>query len=599
MIRPIKITLNAAHPEVPLIEATTFVGSPSAVFVSGVPATVGLWRITAVKVVAHCPDDSATTVECVKGASGVWTATLPATATSGRVANGLQIIADGIDERGEPVTGYVLGMADFAVFTRDMTIESGGTVWYVHYFDEPPANPVKGDLAPTPLGGLQIYNGTAWMPVALPSVTSVNGQTGVVQLDASNVGALPKTDVIAPSASVDDTGMAADAHYTYLELIKKYEKPSSGIPKSDLSSAVQTSLEKADNALPSSAAADFAPASLSSEVSGIEAKIPGQATAQNQLADKAFVADSVATNSATFRGSYNAYSELGVAPPYPLTPQGKTAIATAIAAKLASLVPPVVPENNDYCFVQVPRNTQDPADFDPTIIERVDRYKCTVTESGGVTTRAWGYEWSLNNSSFTQAQWAAINSGITSALVTKLGALPTADELAASLLAKYEKPAGGIPKSDLASGVQASLDKADTALQGAMLGETTVPISVMGRILEIPMSEPIPNASYVGAADAYHTWLQIQQRAMKATNPTADNLAALDANGNPIDSGIAKTSIAPLASPAFTGTPTAPDIGENAPDGQIANKKYVDEHSGQTDIGLSVVDGLINVTFEE
>ena len=31
--------------------------------------------------------------------------------------------------------------------------------------------------------------------------------------------------------------------------------------------------------------------------------------------------------------------------------------------------------------------------------------------------------------------------------------------------AKYDKPSGGIPKTDLASGVQASLDKADTALQ--------------------------------------------------------------------------------------------------------------------------------------
>ena len=47
-------------------------------------------------------------------------------------------------------------------------------------------------------------------------------------------------------------------------------------------------------------------------------------------------------------------------------------------------------------------------------------------------------------------------------------------------------------------------------------------------------------------------------KANRAANPTAGNLAALDADGNPTDSGIAKTSVAPLASPAFTGTPTAP-----------------------------------------
>lgn len=52
-------------------------------------------------------------------------------------------------------------------------------------------------------------------------VTSVNGKTGVVVLTASDVGA------------------------------GTYSKPSGGIPKSDLASAVQTSLGKADTALQS------------------------------------------------------------------------------------------------------------------------------------------------------------------------------------------------------------------------------------------------------------------------------------------------------------------------------------------------------------
>lgn len=34
---------------------------------------------------------------------------------------------------------------------------------------------------------------------------------------------------------------------------------------------------------------------------------------------------------------------------------------------------------------------------------------------------------------------------------------------------------------------------------------------------------------------------------------------------------------APLASPAFTGTPTAPNLTDQSADGQVANKKYVDE----------------------
>lgn len=61
------------------------------------------------------------------------------------------------------------------------------------------------------------------------AVDSVNGKTGIVILDAEDVGALP------------DTTTASD--------LGAYVKPSGGIPKTDLASAVQTSLDKADTAL--------------------------------------------------------------------------------------------------------------------------------------------------------------------------------------------------------------------------------------------------------------------------------------------------------------------------------------------------------------
>lgn len=63
------------------------------------------------------------------------------------------------------------------------------------------------------------------------AVDSVNGKTGVVVLDADDVGALP------------DTTTASD--------LGAYVKPTNGIPKTDLASAVQTSLNKADTALQS------------------------------------------------------------------------------------------------------------------------------------------------------------------------------------------------------------------------------------------------------------------------------------------------------------------------------------------------------------
>lgn len=63
------------------------------------------------------------------------------------------------------------------------------------------------------------------------AVDSVNGKTGTVVLDADDVGALP------------DTTTASD--------LGAYVKPTNGIPKTDLASAVQTSLGKADTALQS------------------------------------------------------------------------------------------------------------------------------------------------------------------------------------------------------------------------------------------------------------------------------------------------------------------------------------------------------------
>ena len=215
-----------------------------------------------------------------------------------------------------------------------------------------------------------------------------------------------------------------------------YQKPSTGIPKSDMAAGVQSSLEKADTALQQS---DITP--IENDIDAIEAKIPSAASASNQLADKNFVNSSIATNTATFKGTYNSLAEL-------------QAVTGAT--------------NNDYGFV---------IEYDEQGNEYYDRYKFNGT--------AWVFEYKIESTPFTAAQWAAIQSGITSGDVAKLAALPTKAQLDALLDAKqdvindlatirsgasagataYQKPSGGIPKSDLASAVQTSLNKADTALQ--------------------------------------------------------------------------------------------------------------------------------------
>jgi hypothetical protein len=73
------------------------------------------------------------------------------------------------------------------------------------------------------------------------AVDSVNGKTGVVVLDAEDVGALPDSTVIPTKVSdlINDEGFGT------------YSLPSGGIPVTDLASSVQTSLGKADTALQS------------------------------------------------------------------------------------------------------------------------------------------------------------------------------------------------------------------------------------------------------------------------------------------------------------------------------------------------------------
>lgn len=175
-------------------------------------------------------------------------------------------------------------------------------------------------------------------------------------------------------------------------------------------------------------------------IEDIEDLIPAQATSLNQLADKAFVNSSIATATATFKGTWNLVIDLEL---------DVKATHEQVAAALAELQKIDTPDNNDYCFVEVPIEES----LTYLDISHVDRYKYDGKD--------WVFEYTLNNSSYTSAQWEAINSGITSGLVSAFSA-------------KYSKPNGGIPKSDLSSSVQTSLGKADTAIQSNDISSVAV-----------------------------------------------------------------------------------------------------------------------------
>lgn len=134
---------------------------------------------------------------------------------------------------------------------------------------------------------------------------------------------------------------------------------------------------------------------LQNAIDLIEAVIPSAASSSNQLADKNFVNSSISTNTATFVGTYNSLAEL-------------QAVTGAT--------------NNDYGFV---------IETDALGNEYYDRYKYNGSQ--------WLFEYKVESTPFTAAQWAAIQSGITSNLVTKLTALPTAQELTTALSGKEDK----------------------------------------------------------------------------------------------------------------------------------------------------------------
>lgn len=104
--------------------------------------------------------------------------------------------------------------------------------------------------------------------------------------------------------------------------------------------------------------------------------IPAQASASNQLADKDFVNSSIETATATFRGTFTSLADL---------------LATS-------------GDKNDYAYLKTLDATSGLYSFD----------KYTYGTNG------WEYAYTINSSGFTAEQLAALNSGITSTLVSKI-----------------------------------------------------------------------------------------------------------------------------------------------------------------------------------
>lgn len=183
---------------------------------------------------------------------------------------------------------------------------------------------------------------------------------------------------------------------------------------------------------------------LGDQVHEIEAKVPAGATADNQLADKAFVNSSINAVAAYYitstpeGDSFNTKADLDNGPYY---------FQGAVR----------VPTTNDYALVKA----------DETHDGAAARYMYDGKQ--------WDYQYTLNDTPFTQAQVDAIDSGITAGLVSKYNAaadtVDALDSEVGTLKTEMATAQSDIGELKTASNTQAGLisdlqnDKADkTAL---------------------------------------------------------------------------------------------------------------------------------------
>jgi len=163
MIGTYEIKCHAAKPQMPLPPMFAFKDSPSSLRLLEIPKKIGEWNITTVKVAVNYPDNT-TNIYTASRNGNVWVVTFNGCSITGKVANGLEILADGIDENGDAVNGYVLGVGDIYILDRDADIEEAVSKHTMRYCDETPETPVGGDVV-IENGALKIYDGTQWISV--------------------------------------------------------------------------------------------------------------------------------------------------------------------------------------------------------------------------------------------------------------------------------------------------------------------------------------------------------------------------------------------------------------------------------------------------
>lgn len=308
-----------------------------------------------------------------------------------------------------------------------------------------------------------------------------------------------------------------------------YQKPSGGIPKADLTEGVQNSLNSADTAMQAVGSSDTSAdldgtEKLAINVNGANVVFSTISKLWSYLTTKLAesttnIGGDAATASSAKSGSTLETAlnqkELASNKKQSVDPTSETEYVSSKAladfvnnsisfnsanyisdngepfTSVSDLPTDSSVSNNDYAFV---------TGTDAAGNTYYDRYKATVEGS----TVTWAKEFRLNNSSFTAAQWNAITSGITAALVASYhnhlanNDIHVTSNEKSAWNAKYDKPADGIPPTDLTQGTQDLLNEVDNPEEGSL-----VDLFGDGEFIDVTESNGTITASLIAETEDY------------------------------------------------------------------------------------------------
>lgn len=235
-----------------------------------------------------------------------------------------------------------------------------------------------------------------------------------------------------------------------------YSKPSTGIPKTDLASAVQTSLGKADSALQSYTETD--PVFSASAAAGIKSSDitawngkQNAITSTNKL-DYSLLSGTPTIPSAVTESTVSGWGFTKNTGTYSKPSGGipKTDLASAVQTSLGKADSAL----QSYTETDPVFSASPAAGITAANITSWNNKGTYSKPSGGIPASDLADTYLKSYTETDPVFSASAAAGITSTNISTWNSKGT-----------YSKPSGGIPKTDLASAVQTSLGKADSALQ--------------------------------------------------------------------------------------------------------------------------------------